>query len=225
MSSFFTGSVFDNGFGIGPVLICMAASLVYGTGVAAVYMANHRYNKNFVITLALLPVTVQIIVMIANGNIGAGIAVAGAFSLVRFRSIPGNSRDMGAIFFAMATGFVTGMGYLFFGLLFLLVNGGMNLLLPALHFGEGRQNIRLLRITIPENMDYDGLFDSVFAEYTENAELEQVKTTNMGSLYELTYHIRLKDPALTKDFMDALRTLNGNLNISVGREHTDQTEL
>jgi hypothetical protein len=225
MSSFFTGSVLDNGFGIGPVLFCMAASVVYGIGVAAVYMTKHHHNTNFVITLALLPVTVQIIVMIANGNIGAGIAVAGAFTLVRFRSIPGNSRDMGAIFFAMAIGFVTGMGYLFFGLLFLLISGGMNLLLSALHFGGGRQKVRVLRITIPENMDYDGLFDSVFAGYAESAELEQVKTTNMGSLYELTYHIRLKEPAVTKDFMDALRTLNGNLNISIGREHTGQMEL
>jgi hypothetical protein len=225
MNSLLTKSVLDNGFGIGPVLICMGASIVYGIGVAVVYMAKHRYNNNFVTTLALLPATVQIIVMIANGNIGAGIAVAGAFSLVRFRSIPGNSRDMGAIFCAMAIGFVTGMGYLFFGLLFLVVSCGMNLLLPALRFGGGRSNIRLLRITIPENMDYDGLFDPVFAEYVESAELEQVKTTNMGSLYELSYHIRLKDPALTKNFMDVLRTLNGNLNISVGREHTEQTEL
>jgi hypothetical protein len=225
MASFLTGSVLDNGFGIGPVLLCMAAAVVYGIGVAAVYMANRRYNKNFVITLALLPATVQIIVMIANGNIGAGIAVAGAFSLVRFRSIPGNSRDMGAIFFSMAIGFVTGMGYLFYGLLFLLVNGGMNLLLPALRFGSGPQNTRMLRITIPENLDYDGLFDSVFAEYAESAELDQVKTTNLGSLYELTYRIRLKGPATPKSFIDALRILNGNLNISISREHTDQTEL
>jgi hypothetical protein len=225
MNSLLTNSVLDNGFGIGPVLSCMIAAVIYGIAVAAVYMANHHYNRNFVTTLALLPVTVQIIVMIANGNIGAGIAVAGAFSLVRFRSIPGNSRDMGAIFFAMAIGFVTGMGYLFFGLLFLVVSCGMNLLLPALHFGGNRQDIRVLRITIPENMDYDGLFDPVFAEYTTSVELEQVKTTNMGSLYELTYHIRLKGQAVTKDFMDALRTLNGNLNITASREHTEQTEL
>ena len=225
MSSFFTGSVLDNGLGIGPVLICMAASVVYGIAVAAVYMTGRHYNTNFVITLALLPVTVEIIVMIANGNIGAGIAVAGAFTLVRFRSIPGNSRDMGAIFFAMAIGFVTGMGYLFLGLVFLLINGGMNLVLSALRFGGGRQKVRVLRITIPENMDYDGLFDSVFAGYAESAELEQVKTTNMGSLYEFTYHIRLKEPEATRNFVDALRTLNGNLNISIGREHSEQTEL
>jgi hypothetical protein len=225
MASFLTGSVLDSGFGVGPVLICMAASIIYGIGAAAVYMANCRYNKNFVITLALLPATVQIIVMIANGNIGAGIAVAGAFSLVRFRSIPGNSRDMGAIFFSMAIGFVTGMGYLFYGLLFLLINGGMNLLLPAFHFGGGQRNTRILRITIPENLDYDGLFDPVFAEYAESAELDQVKTTNMGSLYELSYYIRLKDPAAAKGFMDALRTLNGNLNISLSREHTEQIKL
>jgi hypothetical protein len=225
MTSFLTGSVLDQGIGIGPLLICMAASLFYGISAAAIYKTKGRYNKNFVITLALLPATVQIIVMIANGNIGAGIAVAGAFSLVRFRSIPGNSRDMGAIFFAMALGFVAGMGYLFLGLLFLIINGGINLLLPALHFGDGGQNTRVLRITIPENLDYEGLFDPVFAEYTESSELDQVKTTNLGSLYELTYHIRLKGPETSKGFMDALRCLNGNLNISLGREQGEQIEL
>ncbi|GHU15153.1 DUF4956 domain-containing protein [Spirochaetia bacterium] len=225
MISFLTGSVLAGNLSAARVLLCMAASILFGLGVAAVYMTNRRYNRNFVITLALLPVTVQIIVMLVNGNIGAGVAVAGAFSLVRFRSIPGNSRDIGAIFFAMALGFVTGMGYLFYGLLFLIVVSAMNLLLPALKFGSGPQNTRILKITIPENLDYDGLFDAAFAEYAENAELDTVKTTNMGSLYELIYRVQLKGPAVPKRFIDALRTLNGNLNISLGREHTENPEL
>ncbi|GHU90727.1 DUF4956 domain-containing protein [Spirochaetia bacterium] len=225
MISFLTGNVLAGNLSAARVMLCMAASILFGLGVAAVYMANRRYNRNFVITLALLPVTVQIIVMLVNGNIGAGVAVAGAFSLVRFRSIPGNSRDIGAIFFAMALGFVTGMGYLFYGLLFLIVVSAMNLLLPALKFGSGPQNTRILKITIPENLDYDGLFDAAFAEYAENTELDTVKTTNMGSLYELVYRVQLKGPVAPKAFIDALRTLNGNLNISLGREHMENLEL
>jgi hypothetical protein len=117
------------------------------------------------------------------------------------------------------------MGYLFYGLLFLLVVGGMSLLLPALKFGCGPQNTRILKITIPENLDYDGLFDATFAEYVASSELDMVRTTNMGSLYELTYRVQLKGPAVSKAFIDALRALNGNLHISIGREHTENLEL
>jgi hypothetical protein len=225
MITFLSGSVLDGSLNAGRVLLCLAASLIYGIGAAAIHMATHKSNKNFIITLALLPATVMIVVMLVNGNIGAGVAVAGAFSLVRFRSIPGNARDIAAIFFAMAIGFATGMGYLFYGLIFFLAVGGMSLLLPALRFGNGQQNIRILRITIPENLDYNGLFDAPFAEYTTSAELDRVRTTNMGSLYELTYHVQFKEPGVPKDFIDALRTLNGNLNVSISREHTEQTEL
>jgi hypothetical protein len=117
------------------------------------------------------------------------------------------------------------MGYLFYGLLFLLVVCGMNLLLPALKFGSGQQNMRILKITIPENLDYDGLFDSVFQEHGVRAELDTVKTTNMGSLYELVYHVQLNGATVPKAFIDALRSLNGNLHISIGREHTENPEL
>jgi hypothetical protein len=225
MIDFLNESVLDGALSIGRVLLCLAASLAYGIGVAAIHMVTHKSNRNFIITLALLPATVMIIVMLVNGNIGAGVAVAGAFSLVRFRSIPGNARDIAAIFFAMALGFATGMGYLFYGLLFFLAVGGMSLLLPVLHFGSGRQNTRVLRVTIPDNLDYNGLFDVPFAEYAQSAELDRVKTINTGNFYELTYHIQLKSSGVPKDFIDALRALNGSLNISISREHSDQSEL
>jgi hypothetical protein len=205
-------------------MLCMAASLLFGFCAAWFYRASHRSSKNFTVTLALLPAIVQIIVMLVNGNIGAGVAVAGAFSLVRFRSIPGNSQDITAIFFAMALGFVTGMGYLFYGFLFLVVIGGVNFLLQASPLGE-RRNARILRITIPENLDYEGLFEAVFKDYAAGAELEQVKTTNMGSLFELTYRVTLKTGEAPKAFIDALRALNGNLNISLSREHKENLEL
>jgi hypothetical protein len=207
------------------VLLCTAVSLLFGFGAAAVYMVNHKHNKGFVSTLVILPAIVQIIIMLVNGNIGVGIAVAGAFSLVRFRSIPGNSRDIACIFFAMAIGFVNGMGYLFYGAVFLVIIGGVTLWLSFSSFGNEKQDKRILKITIPENLDYEEVFDDLFTEYTSSAELDRIKTTNMGSLFELRYEIRLKNPLNSKAFIDALRCRNGNLNISLGRERMADNEL
>jgi hypothetical protein len=223
--NFFSGSILVNGLSVGTVLLCTAVSLILGICVSAVYMAGNKYNKNFVMTLAILPAIVQFIVLLVNGNIGAGVAVLGAFSLIRFRSVPGNSKDIGTIFFTMAIGIVIGMGYLFYGILFFVVIGAMNFLLSVSHFGNGEQGIRILRITIPEDLDYDGLFDDLFVEYADSAELDKVKTTNMGSLFELTYHIQLKSAAMPKAFIDALRCRNGNLNITLSREHSLPEEL
>jgi len=220
-----SGSILAGGLSPGRVLICLACSLVFGLCTALIHRAGGRSSRNFTLTLALLPLIVQIIVMLVNGNLGAGVAVAGTFSLVRFRSIPGNSRDITAVFFCMALGFVAGMGYLFYGFLFLLVAGGGSLLLGSSPLARGGRNRRILRITIPENLDYDGLFDQVFGDYTTGAELDQVKTTNMGSLYELTYTIHLREAEAPKCFLDALRTLNGNLNIILSREHRENEEL
>lgn len=207
------------------LLTCTAASVIFGVIVALLYMYRNTYTKSFVVTLALLPAMVQLIIMIVNGNMGAGVAVMGAFSLVRFRSIPGSARDIGSIFLAMALGLATGMGYLAAAGLFLGIIGGMMLLLNTLSFGEQPQLDKELRITIPENLDYAGLFDDLFASYTHHAELVRVKTTNMGSLYELSYRIRLTSPVIEKSFIDELRCRNGNLNISLGRVSVGQIEL
>jgi hypothetical protein len=215
---FLTESVFGGEVTLGRVLACTGASLAFGLCVAAIHMVRNRYNKNFVVTLALLPAMVQIVIMLVNRNIGAGIAVAGAFSLVRFRSIPGNARDIGSVFFSMSIGFVTGMGYIFYGLLFLVLIGAAELILSASPFGEGRSGQRFLKITLPENLDYEGLFDDIFAEYTAGAELDKVRTTDMGSLFELCYRVELKNSASSKAFIDALRCRNGNLHISLSRE-------
>jgi hypothetical protein len=189
-------------------------------------MFKNKYSKSLAISLVFIPATVQIVIMLVNGNIGAGVAVAGAFSLVRFRSIPGNARDIGCLFFAMALGFVCGMGYVFYAFIFLLLIGGTSLLLTQFKFGENETDTRILRIIIPENLDYDGLFDDIFKRYAYDAELETVKTTNMGSLYELTYAIRLKTgSAAHKPFMDELRCRNGNLNITLSREQRGREEL
>ncbi|MDR2505752.1 MAG: DUF4956 domain-containing protein [Oscillospiraceae bacterium] len=220
MLSTLTGSVIANPLTLPAVLFCTAASVIFGLCIALIHMKTGKYNKNYAVTLALIPSLVQIVIMLVNGNIGTGMAVAGAFALVRFRSIAGSARDIGSIFFAMAMGLVTGMGYLFYGLLFLIIIGAAQLLLSRFGFGDGMSGARTLRIVIPEHLDYDGLFDDLFREYTNAAELDRVKTTNMGSLYELTYSVRLKSQSVPKAFIDSLRCRNGNLNIILGREQS-----
>ena len=197
--------------------ICTAVSLALGLGTALLCMYKSRYTQSFIITLALLPAVVQVVIMLVNGNIGAGVAVAGTFSLVRFRSAPGTAREIGMIFLAMAIGLATGMGYVALAVFFFLVMAVFVLALTALHFGGGDEHERELKITIPENLDYDGLFDDLFEKYTRSARLERVKTTNMGTLYELHYRVVLKTGRIPKEFLDELRCRNGNLNIVCGR--------
>lgn len=207
------------------MIICTLVSMVLGLGIAGIHMYRNQYNKSFVVTLALMPAMVQLVIMIVNGNLGTGVAVMGAFSLVRFRSVPGSSREITSIFFAMAIGLATGMGYLTAAALFLLIVGTMTILLNTLPFGEQKACEKELKITIPENLDYTGLFDDLFKEYTHTFELIRVKTTNMGSLYELRFHIILKTPEIEKALIDELRCRNGNLNITCGRITATSNEL
>lgn len=207
------------------LLACTIASIVLGIGVAGVYMYKNEYNRNFVITLALLPAMVQVVISLVNGNLGTGVAVLGAFSLVRFRSVPGSAREISSIFFAMAIGLATAMGYIIYAFAFLLIIGAMTILLTLIHFGDSRSQEKDLRITIPEDLDYTGIFDDLFAAYTRRAELLRVKTTNMGSLYELRYRILLKDESTEKQLLDKLRCRNGNLTILCGRVATSKEEL
>jgi uncharacterized membrane protein YhiD involved in acid resistance len=201
----------------------MAVSLVLGVGTAFIFMFRNTYSKGFVVTLALLPSIVSLVIMMVNGNIGAGVAVAGAFSLVRFRSIPGGAKEICSIFFAMALGLTVGMGYVAAAALFFVIIGAVMLLLSVISFGEQRGSERELKITIPENLDYEGLFDDIFQKYTKNVELIRAKTTNLGTLYELHYHITLCGQSISKDFLDALRCRNGNLNIVCGRKSSGDT--
>ena len=198
-------------------LICTAVSLLLGLGAAALCMYRNKYSQSFALTLALLPAMVQVVIMLVNGNIGAGVAVAGAFGLVRFRSAPGSAREIGLIFLAVTLGIATGMGYVALASVFFLIIAAYSAALTAFGFGAGNTHQRQLKITIGENLDYDGLFDDVLEEYASRWELERVKTTNMGTLYELTYNVTLKTPQVPKEFLDALRTRNGNLNIVCGR--------
>lgn len=197
--------------------ICTAASLLLGLGIALLCMYKSSYTQSFVITLAMLPAVVQVIIMLVNGNIGTGVAVAGAFGLVRFRSTPGTAKEIGMIFLAMAIGLADGMGYVILAALFFLVMAAFVLVLSRLRFGCGDENERELKITIPENLDYEGLFDDLFQRYARSVRLEKVKTSNMGTLYELDYRVVMKSGRVPKEFLDELRCRNGNLNIVCGR--------
>ena len=226
MPDIFSSSILNGTLTISGFLYCTLASLVLGLGIAGLYMVKNTYSKGFVVTLALLPAIVQcVVILLVNGNVGTGVAVAGAFSLVRFRSVPGNARDIVSIFFAMAVGLATGMGYLFYALLFLVIIGVVNVALLCSRFGDGKANVRTLKITVPENLDYEGLFDDLLQQYATSYTLEKVRTTNMGSLFELSYTVRLKGDMPPKAFLDALRCRNGNLNIAVSRPHTVKEEL
>ncbi|MFV0413294.1 MAG: DUF4956 domain-containing protein [Oscillospiraceae bacterium] len=207
------------------IMICTGISLALGLVIAGVYMYRNTYSKNFVVTIALLPALIQAVIMLVNGNLGTGVAVMGAFSLVRFRSAPGSAREIASIFFAMAVGLATGMGYIAYAGLFTLVIAVAMLLYAFVRFGEQGPGVKNLRVTIPEDVDYEDLFDDLFAEYTKRATLEKVKTTNLGSLYELQYTIELKKEAREKEMIDRMRQRNGNLNIVCGRIASVREEL
>lgn len=202
--------------------ICTLVSLLLGIGTAFVSMFKTRCSQSFAITLSIMPATVQIVIMLVNGNIGAGVAIAGAFSLVRFRSVPGTAKEIGSIFLAMAIGLATGMGYVALGVIFFAVIAAVLLLLTAVHFGQNGTSERVLKITIPENLDYDGLFDDLFNTYVKSYSLDKIKTTNMGTLYELQYLITLKGNHVPKAFLDEIRCRNGNLNIVCCKEVSNE---
>lgn len=211
-------SIITGGITLPTFLVCTAVSLLLGMGTAFISMYKAKCTQSFAITLAVLPAVVQMVILLVNGNVGAGVAVAGAFSLVRFRSAPGTAREIGVIFLAMAIGLAAGMGYIGLAVLFFVIVAAVTLLLTRFNFGGSKRSERILRITIPENLDYEGLFDDLFQKYAENCSLEKVKTSNMGTMYELQYRIALKDAKIPKAFFDEIRCRNGNLNIVCGRE-------
>ncbi len=197
-------------------IMCIAVALALGILNALVFSFKERHSASFALTLALLPMAVAVIIMLVNGNVGTGVAVAGAFALVRFRSVPGTAREIAAIFIDMGIGLALGMGYIGIAVIFFAFAAVCTLLLTAVNFGGSDRHEKQLKITIPENFEYDGLFDDIFEEYTSKWSLEKIRTTNMGTLFELTYHVTLPDGKVPKSFIDGLRTRNGNLTITIG---------
>lgn len=206
-------------------LLCTGVSILLGLVLAAIHTYKNHCSRNFMLTLVILPAIIQTVIMLVNGNLGTGVAVMGAFSLIRFRSLPGNSREIQSIFLAMAVGLATGMGYLGLAVILLLIAGGMTVLLVLIPARGSDFTERELKVTIPENLDYYGVFDDIFEKYVKKSELLKVKTVNMGSLYELQYKVDLKKESQEKAFIDDLRCRNGNLTIICGRFVGEREEL
>ncbi len=208
-------SIFAGTVTVTNVLIMLLAAAVLGMLNSLVFSFRTVQSKSLAVMLALLPMVSAVIIFAVNDNLGVGVAVAGAFTLVRFRSVAGNGREMLAIFASMAIGMLLGMGYIAFAALVLVAIALLFYTVTALKFGE-RHAVRTLKIQVPEDLDFEGMFDDVFSRYTSLHQLEKVRTANMGTVYELTYSITLNDPAEIKQFIDDIRVRNGNLNVSIG---------
>ena len=209
-------TVIDPALTLPVLLLILLVAVVLGLLTALVFTFRSRHSASFALTLTLLPMTVAAIILLVNGNIGTGVAVAGAFALVRFRSVPGTAREIAAIFAEMALGLALGMGYIGMAVILFAFTALLTLILTALRFGAPSAKTRLMKITLPENVDYETLFDDVFSQYRVHAELQRVRTTSMGTLFELTYLLTFPTPQVPKAFIDELRIRNGNLGIVVG---------
>lgn len=207
-------------------LLCVGLSLVLGIVMALSYTFKTRYTKSFLLTLAILPAVVCVVIMMVNGNVGTGVAVAGAFSLVRFRSAPGTAKEIGMIFLAMSAGLIAGMGYLGYAVLFTVILCLVYMLYNLINLGEKRiSSYKTMTVTIPEDLNYSEVFDDILKKYTTKYDLKKVKTTNMGSMFRLTYDISLKDKKLEKEMIDSIRERNGNLEISISNQELGNSEL
>lgn len=222
----FSSVITDGAITTGSFIMCLAASIILGLGVALAYIfTTKKHTAGFVVTLAMIPAVVQVVILLVNGNLGVGVAVAGAFSLIRFRSIPGTAKEIGAIFIALAAGLATGMGYIAFAAIFTIVMIAVLMVYSFTGFGDKDSGRRMLTIVIPENVNYDSVFDSILKKYTRDYELVSVKTTNMGSLFKLTYEISMKDDKLMKKMIDEIRCKNSNLEISCNKYIEGPTQL
>lgn len=223
-------SIFDtdyvNEIVVGDFFICLAISLVAGLLLAMAYTYKSVYTKSFVLTLAILPAVVSVVIIMVNGNVGTGVAVAGVFSLVRFRSVPGTAKEIGAIFIAMSSGLVFGMGYMAYGLVFALILSLFTMLYSSSNLGEKKNfENKTIIVTIPEDLNYTNVFDDLMEKYTNKHTMTHVKSTNMGSLFKISYNIELKDVNKEKEFIDEMRCRNGNLEISIFPIQTNTNEL
>ncbi len=218
-------SIINNEITLINFMICVLTALILGFLVSIVHMKTSKSNSNFITTLVILPLIVSIIILLINGNLGTGIAIAGAFSLVRFRSIPANSREILSVFLAMSIGLAVGTGYIAFALIFTLICLITLVLLYKLNFGMDNNNDKTLKICIPEDLNYINAFDDIFNEYLEKYDLEKAKTINMGSMFELTYRVNIKDEQKEKELIDKIRVRNGNLKVLLVNSKVLDNEL
>ncbi len=205
--------------------ICLGVAIVLGVLVALCYMFKNEFSKNLVISIALLPAIVTVLIMLVNGNIGAGVAVGGVFALTRFRSAQGTAKEITHIFLSMAIGLTLGLGFVGIAVILAVLVEGLNFIFTLTRFGIINDSRRTLKITIPENLDYTTLFDDLFEKYTTGAVLEKVKLRNLGTMFRLTYSVTLKNIKEEKAFIDEIRTRNGNLDVLCSKLQTNPEEL
>lgn len=224
--SIFTESVIQTGY-VQPWVFftLLGAAVIIGLFIAFCYMFRNEYSKNLVISLAILPPIVAVLIMLASGNIGVGVAIGGVFALTRFRSAQGTAKEITHIFLSMAIGLTLGLGYIFIAIILTVVVEALNFIFIFTKFGDANPKTRTLKITIPENLDYDGVFDDVFKKYTDKSELTKVRLSSLGTMFQLTYSITLKDPTKEKAFIDEIRERNGNLDILCSKVQSNREEL
>lgn len=218
----------DTSITIKETIICMLFAVLLGAIIGCMYLAiTKKENRSlgFFLTLLILPAVVAVVIVLIGSNVARAFSIAGVFSLVRFRSAPGEGKDISLVFLAMASGLAAGLGYLTLGLIITIILAVVIILINLLGNKVLHNDCKQLRILIPEDMDYQGAFDDLFLEYTAKASLDKIKTTNMGTLYELTYHIVMKRNINEKKFMDELRCRNGNLNIVLSKQEPQQGQL
>ena len=209
-------SIFHAGsFNLLSVVLSMTAALIMGLLIALCYKMTEKSGGYLPLVLAVMPLLVAVIILLINGNLGTSVAVLGAFGLVRFRSAPGSAKEIVSIFLAMATGLATAKGYIALAAVFVIVISLIMIISTYVRFKEKDDLVRELKITIPEDLNYAHEFDDLFDTYTKRSKLLNVKTTNMGSLYKLSYEVELKSEDNVQSFIDDLRTRNGNLEIAV----------
>lgn len=215
-------SIFENtstsSVSLSSLLLSFAISIILGFVIAIVHKRTSKYSKNFLITISLLPILVQSVMLMVNGNLGTSIAIMGAFGLIRFRSIPGTSKEILTVFFSMAVGLATGMGQIWFAMLLTVIGCLLILIFNKVDIFDKNKNEKRLKVLIPEDLDYQNIFDDIFEEYTTFNSLDTVKTTNMGSMFELDYTVILKSNVSEKNFIDKIRIRNSNLKISLSRD-------
>lgn len=217
MEELFTTTL-NSDISITTALIAMGVSIIFGLIIAGTYTLTHegRHQQSFAVTLTMLPVILAVIIIFVGSNVARAFSLAGTLSIIRFRSAPGDPKDIAYIFFAIAAGLACGIGLYFYGGVFVLILCLFMFILTKVNFAANSDTDRVLKITIPEDLDYAGAFNDIFGQYTKRNKLTRIKTTDLGSLYELSYDITMNPGASEKDFIDALRCRNGNLNIVLG---------
>jgi uncharacterized membrane protein YhiD involved in acid resistance len=212
------GASAETAISVTDAILTIVVSFILGGIISLTYMKTSRRantSQNFALTLVMLPIVVAIIILLIGSNVARAFSLAGAFSIIRFRSAPGDPKDIAYVLFTMAAGLSAGTGYFLYAILFTIVLCLIMAFLSYIKFGGGKKTQKLLKITIPENLNYEGAIDEVIKDYTSSYELKKIKTTDMGSLFELVYNVTLDDKKSQKDFLDALRCRNGNLNITL----------